>query len=171
MLDKLVLIKPFPSKLSLYKISSLACETLLCHFRSRVLSLFTCTLDRLFHSLIFDSLCLHSYSSLRYLYVLGQSVLSKKMVEADNSHAFSSWHWFRTFVIVYDSSCGHFASVFSPRATALFVHVLLFSRPQNADLMLMSLYLPHSSHSFSPSHVIVVFSSRSWDEMFGMSFG
>ena len=56
------------------------------------------------YSLIFDSLCLHSYSSFRYLYVLGQSVLSKKIVEAESSHAFSSWHWFLTLVIVLDSS-------------------------------------------------------------------
>ena len=113
------------------------------------------------YSLIFDSLCLHSYSSFRYLYVLGQSVLSKKIVEAESSHAFSSWHWFLTLVIVLDSSWGHMASVFSPRDTALLVQVLLSSRPQKADLTLIKLYFSHSNHSFSPSHVIIVLSALS----------
>lgn len=60
-----------------------------------------------FGALIRDSYGRHRYLILRYLCTFSQSVLSKKVLVADTSHACSLLHCPSVLIIVLDSSCGH----------------------------------------------------------------
>jgi len=96
------------------------------------------------------------------LYVLVQSVLSKNTWLATTSQAFSFSHWALTFLMVFWSSWGHIDVVLRPCWIPFLVHVLSSSRPQKASCILITLYVGHSIHCFSPWHVIE--SRRPWKD-------